>query len=669
MPDERSANALIHETSPYLLQHAYNPVAWQAWNDAAFERARVEDKPVFVSIGYSTCHWCHVMEHESFEDDDVANFLNERYICIKVDREERPDVDAYCMDVCQAMTGHGGWPLTIVMDADRRPFFAGTYFPKHTTPRRLGFRDLMTRLIDVWQSDRPRVLETATNIMEMLTVASTSDRRGRLPDDILRDVADYHERTFDETFGGFGIAPKFPAPHHVLLLHRAFREYPDSDYLRLSVDTLTAMRAGGMYDHIDGGFHRYSTDREWHLPHFEKMLYDQSMLLRAFVEAWQLTHDEFFRTTSYEIIDFVERRLRTREGAYATAIDADSNGREGAHCMWTVDEWCLVINNGINDGSGELWAARFGLTHEGNVIDEATGTRTGENVPRLGIADVPRIQRDEQWFKIRDVLRWHREQRPQPATDDKVLRDLNGLHIMALAIAGRAFADTDIIDKAASAYTAVNKLCGEFRTYRDGRAHGALILDDVAAMGLAAVQLYQSTGEDGFLDDAQRCVHQIRHQFLDNDGLPRRTSAATTDVPVRQRDVYDGAYPSSTSMTAELFTTIASIVDDEALRDDARSMIAGHAKLIQEAPQAFCMVLCIHDQLCHESSCVTLYGDDRPGFTRALYAEYLGSCFLPTTTFRYDTGLPGIQVCSSEACGPVVTDVDELRREIASITR
>ncbi|HRK04159.1 MAG TPA: thioredoxin domain-containing protein [Chlorobiota bacterium] len=667
MPDERSANALIHETSPYLLQHAHNPVAWNAWTDEAFERARNEDKPVFVSIGYSTCHWCHVMERESFEDADVAEFLNASFICIKVDREERPDVDAYCMDVCQAMTGHGGWPLTIVMDSDRRPFFAGTYFPKLSTPQRLGFSDLMERIHDVWQGDRQRVLETASNIMEMLNAASTSQRHGVLGADILRDVADYHDRTFDDTYGGFGIAPKFPAPHHLLLLHRAANRFPDAEYLRLSVDTLTAMRAGGMYDHVDGGFHRYSTDREWHLPHFEKMLYDQSMLLRAFVEAWQLTGNTFFRTTAYEIIEFVDRRLRTREGAYATAIDADSDGREGAHCMWTVDEWCSVVNSVTSDRSGELWAARFGLTHEGNVIDEATGSRTGENVPRLGNADVTRIQRDDQWLKIRDVLRTHRDRRPQPRTDDKVLRDLNGLHIMALAIAGRAFADAAIIDRATSAYEAVNRLCGDFRTYRDGRAHGVLVLDDVAAMGLAAVHLYQSTGNDLYLEDARRWVNVIRNQFLDEEGLPRRTSADTTDVPVRQRDVYDGAYPSSTSMAAELFATIASIIDDEAIRDEARAMITGHAKLIQEVPQAFCMLISVYDMLTSEPSSLTVFRENHNTVWDTSWAPEIGKVFLPSTVIRYDAGPEALMHCRGTSCSLPVSSLDAVRSLLAEV--
>lgn len=661
MPDERSANALIHETSPYLLQHAYNPVAWQAWTDAAFERARIEDKPVFVSIGYSTCHWCHVMERESFEDDTVAEFLNERYICIKVDREERPDVDAYCMDVCQAMTGHGGWPLTIVMDADRRPFFAGTYFPKHSSPQRLGFRDLMERLHDVWSSDRPRVLETASNIMEMLEAASTADRHGVLAGDILRRAAEHHERTYDDTYGGFGIAPKFPSPHHLLLLHRAARRYPDSDYLRLSKETLTAMRAGGMYDHVDGGFHRYSTDREWHLPHFEKMLYDQSMLLRAFVEAWQITGESFFRSTAYEIIDFVERKLRTNDGAYATAIDADSDGREGAHCMWTVDEWCDVVDTATEEGNGELWAARFGLTHEGNVPDESTGTRNGENVPRLGMADVARVQSDEQWLVLRESLRQHRAKRVQPSTDDKVLRDLNGLHITALAIAGRAFADPSIIRLATTAYDAVNRLCGDYRTYRAGRAHGALILDDVAAMGLAAAQLYQATGIDGFLRDARKSVETIRRQFLDGTGLARRTSASTEDVPVRQRDVYDGAYPSSTSMTAELFAVLACIDGDEVIRNEAIRIISGHTKLIDEIPQAFCMLISVHDMLLSDASAFTIVKGHQEKPWEQPWAHTIGRMFLPTTVIRYESGLSALMYCRGSVCSTPARTLDEVQ--------
>ena len=392
------ANHLIHESSPYLLQHAHNPVDWYPWGKEAFKKARREDKPIFLSIGYSTCHWCHVMEKESFSDPEAGRVLNESFVAIKVDREERPDIDQVYMQAAQMMTGSGGWPLTILMTPDKHPFFAATYLPQHTRFGRIGLIELATRVHDLWQHDRAKLLQPADQLVAALDRINTPDT-GSVPMDATVTARAYHEllKSFDARHGGFGDAPKFPSPQNLLFLLRYWRQTGEKKALEMVEKTLTAMRAGGIYDQIGFGFHRYATDNHWLLPHFEKMLYDQAMLIMAYAEAYQATGNPEYARTTREIIAYVSRDMRAPGGGFYSAEDADSEGVEGKFYVWTTEQIEAVL--GKSDAT--FADTVFGVEPGGNIHDGATGQTTGANV--LYMAHPPTSKR---CFTTRPCSSW-----------------------------------------------------------------------------------------------------------------------------------------------------------------------------------------------------------------------------------------------------------------------
>ncbi|MBS3764436.1 MAG: thioredoxin domain-containing protein, partial [Planctomycetes bacterium] len=369
-------NRLVFEQSPYLLQHARNPVDWHPWGDEALQRARELERPVFLSIGYSTCHWCHVMARESFENAEIAEVLNEDFVPVKVDREERPDIDRIYMDACQRITGQGGWPLTILMTPEGKPFFAGTYFPPGTSGGRQGLKQILDRISEMWENEREKVKGSADNITEALTAEAKIAGDEEIGLDVLRSgISELAER-FDRQNGGFGSGQKFPSPQNLLYLLRAHHRNGDANTLEMVRKTLDAMRLGGMYDHVGGGFHRYATDPEWKVPHFEKMLYDQAMLLVAYSEGYQVMGKQLYADTIRQTIDFVNRDLRAADGGYYSALDAESEGEEGKFYVWEREEWIDTIGN----PQGESLANVFNLTADGNYRDESTGQKTGSNI-------------------------------------------------------------------------------------------------------------------------------------------------------------------------------------------------------------------------------------------------------------------------------------------------
>jgi uncharacterized protein YyaL (SSP411 family) len=606
-----TGNRLAFEQSPYLLQHASNPVDWMPWGDEAFEHARQLNRPVFVSIGYATCHWCHVMEHESFEHQAVANVLNNHFVAIKVDREERPDVDALYMDVCQAMTGRGGWPLTVLTDADRRPFFAGTYFPRESQHGRMGLLDLLDRILHAWQHDRNRINEQCTSIAEALRNQAAASSFGTIPSTILHQAVEAHRRMYDAQYGGFGSAPKFPSAHHLVLLTRASEVLEGgTEIMEMVTATLDAMRAGGLYDHVGGGFHRYSTDRQWFMPHFEKMLYDQAMLMLAYTEAYRSTGTAFYANVVADIATYLKREMTSPNGAFYSAQDADTLGVEGVTYVWSLDEFTQVAGP-----AAARLATLFGMTSSGTMHDEATGNATGTNIIACSPAALQTLLNDAEWHAARAALLEHRLKRAQPLTDDKVLCDWNGMMAGALARASVVFRNAEYQEMAVAAFRSVAataKVDGNwFHGYRKTVLNAQAMLDDHAMLAWAATEIALATGEEQWLDAAREHLDIIVEQFMNDDGALFLTANHIDDVLARQRSDHDGAYPSGASFAVMAMTAYGRSYADARWIERARRAATALGESISKAPYGYSMMVAawldvqesIGDPWCRDGVC------------------------------------------------------------------
>lgn len=560
MTKKRKPNRLIKEKSPYLKQHAYNPVDWYPWCKEAFEKAKKENKPIFLSIGYSTCHWCHVMEKESFEDEEIAEILNKYFVSIKVDREERPDIDAFYMGVCQAMTGSGGWPLTIIMTPDKEPFFAGTYIPKESFFGRAGLREILLTVKELWEKDREKVLNTAKHLVKALQEAEKEKAEAPLKEEVIhRAFAELHS-SYDEHFGGFGNAPKFPVPHNLMFLGRYYFRYNREQALSMLEKTLTSMRMGGIYDHVGFGFHRYSTDKEWILPHFEKMLYDQALLLIVYTEGYQLTAKELFKQTAEEIVEFLKRDMLSPEGAFYSAWDADSEGEEGKFYTWTVEE----LKEILTEEEFELTKKIFNIKGDGNFLEEATRRKTGRNILYIGktyeelAKDLGISISELKSFieKVRLKLFNAREKRVKPLRDEKVLTDWNGLVICGLAYSGRVLGKKEWISIAQKcADFILNKLKDKngilLHRYMEGEAKHYGFLEDYAYLIWGLIELYKANLNGVYLQKAIELQEQQLEFFWDKEnGGFFQTPSFFTEVPIRKKEVHDGAIPSGNAVSA-----------------------------------------------------------------------------------------------------------------------
>ncbi len=632
------SNRLQYEQSPYLLQHKDNPVDWWAWSDEAFEAARAHDKPIFLSIGYSTCHWCHVMEHESFEDEQVARLMNDAFINIKVDREERPDIDTIYMTVCQMLTRRGGWPLTIMMTPEKKPFFAATYIPKESRYGHMGMLDLVPRVKALWQQRRDHVEQNAENITRDLVEAVTKDTSGRQLDvDALHLAFAQLRRSFDPEHGGFGTAPKFPAPHNLLFLLRYWKRSGEEHALRMVEATLENMRLGGVYDHVGFGFHRYSTDAAWKLPHFEKMLYDQAMLALAYTEAYQATGKAAYEQTAREIFTYVLRDMTAPEGGFYSAEDADSEGREGKFYLWHLEELFDVLGGDL----ANLVTRVYNVEEEGNFEEEATRQRTGENIlyrtrpladftenPGPGVATL-RAQLED----ARRILFDHREARIHPGKDDKVLTDWNGLMIAALARAARVFDDDTYAEAAQHAVDFIRtRMTLEdgrlLHRYRNGDAAIAGTLDDYAFLIWGLLELYETTFEADALETALVLNEQCLAHFWDYD------QAAFFFAPddgealiVRPKEAYDGAVPSGNSVMMMNLLRLSRLTGQTDLEQRAYDLGNFFARTIMQRPSAFTAMLMALDFAEGPSFEVVIAGqpeaDDTLAMLKALNTPYI----------------------------------------------
>jgi len=594
-------NRLKLEKSPYLLQHADNPVDWYAWGPEAFEKARKENKPIFLSIGYSTCHWCHVMAHESFENPEVARLMNEVFICIKVDREERQDIDNIYMRVCQMMTGSGGWPLTILMTPDKKPFFAGTYIPRESNHGRLGMLDLIPRIKEVWDAQHDEIIKSADQITEKLNMIAQSSSGSELDKSTLKAAYEQLNGKYSEQYGGFGNAPKFPSPQNLLFLLRYWQSTNDEKALRMVVKTLQSMQNGGIYDHIGFGFHRYSTDSHWLVPHFEKMLYDQAMLAMAYIEAYQVTGIKEFAETAKEIFTYVLRDMTDKEGGFYSAEDADSEGVEGKFYVWTEDE----IRQIQKGDEADLIINVYSIDKIGNFRDEATGENTGANILHLdkSLTEVAFKNKEsvdglkERVGVARQKLFAARDKRVHPHKDDKILTDWNGLMIAALAKGAQAFNEPKYAEAAKRAadfiLTDMRREDGRIlHRYREGHTAILANVDDYSFLIWGLLELYETVFDVDYLQAALDLNSEMIKYFWDEqDGGFYFTAEDAEELIVRQKEIYDGAIPSGNSVAVSNLFRLSRITANTDFEDKANKIMLAFSKDVESAPSGYTQMM------------------------------------------------------------------------------
>jgi len=676
-------NRLAGETSPYLLQHAGNPVDWFPWGAEALAKARQEDKPIFVSIGYAACHWCHVMERESFEDEGTAAFLNGNFVAIKVDREERPDIDGIYMDAAQAMTGQGGWPLSAFLTPEGRPFYAGTYFPPEPRHGMPSFMQVLTGIASSWRDDRERVTEQAGRVTEAIARAGrTVGSEEALTDSVSDQALDRLRQSFDTRWGGFDGAPKFPQPMTLeFCLRLAVRGRAGA--LEIVTTTLDRMADGGIHDHLGGGFARYSTDAAWHVPHFEKMLYDNAQLAQLYTRAWQVTGEDRYRRVATDTLDYLLREMRHPDGGFFSSHDADSEGVEGKFFAWTWDELVELV--------GEPVAAAFGATPQGNWEDtnvlwfpepvESVAARRGMEPAGL------RHEIEAARTKLAEV----RASRIHPGTDDKVLTAWNALAIRGLAEAGRAFG--------AEKYTGAAAACAEFllthlratdgrllRSWREGVPGGPGFVDDHALLAHALLTLYETTFETRWFEEARRLADEMLRLFHDDElGGFFQTGEDAEELVVRPKDLYDNAVPSGNSAAAEVLLRLSLLTGESAYERAAVSALRLVRDAMASAPTGFGHALAALDLYLGPSREVAIVGDPSAPETREMARLATADAYRPNVVLavagpgdaaaveavpllRGRAASPGAAatayICERFACRLPVTDLEGLSEQL-----
>lgn len=592
------SNHLKNATSPYLLQHAENPVDWYPWCKQAFEKAKSEDKPIFLSIGYSTCHWCHVMAHESFEDKKTAEILNQYFVSIKIDREERPDIDSVYMSVCQAFTGSGGWPMSIFMTWDKKPFFAGTYFPPKSHYGMPGFPDLLDVIVSQWNNNRRKLLQSAEQIITHLKSAESGDKNID-DEELIKRAMQIFSESFDEINGGFSSAPKFPTPHNLLFLMLYAKHKQDSDALKMAEKTLLQMRKGGIFDHIGYGFSRYSTDKYFLAPHFEKMLYDNALLIIAYSAAYYLTNNEIYLDTAEKTTEYILREMTSADGGFYSAQDADSEGVEGKYYTFTLDE----IINVLGEEKGKRFAESFDITSNGNF--------EGVNILNLLKSNDLESDFSEEIHNLYD----YRKKRTNLHLDDKILLSWNSLMIAALSMFYRVSRNEKYLNAVVNAQKFIEEnMCDGvqlFTSWRDGKHSEKSFLDDYAFYIASLIELYNSTLDKVYLEKAERFCDEAVRLFEDcqRDGF-YLCEASYTEIFMNPKETYDGAIPSGNSVMAYNFVRMFQLTENEKYRKltekqfeflsvQAQDYPAGHsvfllAKLLHENPPEHIVIAVKH---------------------------------------------------------------------------
>ena len=583
-------NRLQYEKSPYLLQHKENPVAWYAWGKEAFQKAKEEDKPVFLSIGYSTCHWCHVMAHESFEDQEVAEILNRSFVCIKVDREERPDIDSVYMGVCQRMTGSGGWPLTIIMTAEQKPFFAGTYFPKWSRYGMPGLMELLAQIEKLWKTEKEKLRNIGNRMTDLLKTEQTVSSDTPTKELLEQGAAELLQR-FDREWGGFGAAPKFPTPHNLLFLLRYGKEEGNALAISAVEKTLDAMATGGMFDHIGGGFSRYSTDEKWLVPHFEKMLYDNALLAYTYLEGYQQTGKLVYRGIAERTLNYALRELQDKEGGFYCGQDADSEGVEGKYYVFHPREIQNILGN-----DGIEFCRYYHITEHGNFGGSSIPNRLGE---------APEIRPDK-IQKLCEKVYEYRKNRVSLHKDDKILTSWNGLMIAALAKAGFLSGNQTYTDAAKRAAAFIfQKMTDEngrlLLRYRDGEAAHMGQLDDYAFLSFGLIELYETTLETEYLEKAECLAKQMLIWFGEERGGLYLYAKDAEQLIQRPKETYDGAIPSGNAVAGYVFTKLAALTGNTEWQEHGDKLLAFLAGVAGEMPSAHCFALYAIENVLHQT--------------------------------------------------------------------
>jgi len=686
---KRAQNRLIHEKSPYLLQHAENPVDWYAWGEEAFQKAKKEGKPVFLSIGYATCHWCHVMAHESFEDEEVARVLNKYFIAIKVDREERPDVDKIYMSVCQAMTGRGGWPLSIFMTPETKPFFAGTYFPKSSRMGMPGFMDVLKQIAAMWQKDRAHILKASGEITRVIQPGSGSSTPVHAMGlDTLRKGYMQLKRSFDSRWGGFGTAPKFPTPHQLTFLLRWHKRNRDTMALEMVEKTLDAMRRGGIFDQIGFGFHRYSVDERWLVPHFEKMLYDQALLAMAYTEAYQATGKEKFAMVAREILAYVQRDMTAPHGGFYSAEDADSEGKEGLFYLWTPHE----VKKHLGGELGDLFCRFYNITETGNFEEGHSIHHRPMSLQDFAKKEGMDLQKLEVVLKnARDRLFDIRKKRVHPLKDDKILTSWNGLMIAAFAKGYQVFGHQSYADAArgAAGFILKNLKTAEgrlLRRYRQGDAAYTGYLDDYAFLVWGLIELYEATFEVDYLEEAIALNKAMIDIFWDKQGGGFYfTGRGNESLITRSKEIYDGALPSGNSVAALNFLRLGRMTGNINLEQRAEQLIRAFSGQVVDQPMAYTQLLVALDFMVGPSQEIVIAGDPTLESTQAMI-NVIQKRFLPNKVLLLRSqgsggerlaslspfveamgslnSQPTVYVCENYACKTPITDLDALKQSL-----
>jgi len=646
-------NRLINEKSPYLLQHAHNPVDWHPWSEEAFEKAKNEDKSVFLSIGYSTCHWCHVMEEESFSDEKIAEVLNKYFVSIKVDREERPDIDNVYMQAVLSITGSGGWPLTLFLAPDKKPFYGGTYFPPDDRWGRPGLVTTLIAIANTWERDRNKLLRSSDKLFEALERQSEPRAKEAiiLGESALKKAFEHFRSNFDSQDGGFGSAPKFPMGHVLSFLLRYWRRTGEHEALEMAEKTLDGMAKGGMYDHIGGGFHRYSTDGQWRAPHFEKMLYDQAILSRAYIEAYQATGKKGYARTAREVFEYLIRDMENSEGAFYSAEDADSpvagnpeKKMEGAFYLWSEDE----IKRALGDEKAEAFNYQFGVKPDGNALQDPQGEFKGKNILYLahspeetashlkkGLEEIKRVIADS-----KEILFSVRSKRPRPHLDDKILVDWNGLIISSLAFGSRVLNEPRYLKAAEKSARFIlqylrDKDGGLSHRYRQGESAIQGMIDDYAFFIHGLIDLYEASFNPQYLKEAKRLAYKMLSLFWDEKSWGFFfTPEGGEIVLIRQKEAYDGAIPSGNSVAALALIRLGKLTIDSEFDSKAQALFKAFSRELSKYPNAYPQMLIALDFALGPSKEVVIAGDKLAEETN-LMLEIIYQRFIPNKVVAF----------------------------------